>query len=284
MTSRRPLSQGLTAINDECLRSVKVSPFGIEEATVFLRSLLPHTIDARTFEAELAASMIIARQLRYLPLILRQLGTMIGRRSLLKDGPISALLERHVGAELFSQPCSYRIYGYLSSASDALANVITFLDPYQIDDAVLLSAQRCGDFPLKTYPMTDHDYFDAKDELLSHALLLQAGTDSVECHRVTHRSLRNRLDPTQFRQGFHCASQLLEGRWPSKRKMKNAVLGNWPEFDSLHGHVHELSTIYLEYARRSHDIDSSYMYLENDAYLNFLLLSTWWVPAESQTR
>lgn len=276
VTSRQSHPKGSSIGTDACLQTIEVHPFSLDEATAFLRSFAAYAIDAATasFEADLAASTIIQSYCHYLPLTLRRLGMMIGRRSVLGDRVIMAMLERHAGAELFSQPSSPLIYGYLSSRSDALANVLTFLDPYQIDDVILLGAQRCTEFPLKDFPMTDDDYFGTKYELSSHALL-RAGADSLEIHRVTHRSLRNRLDPVRFRQGFHCACKLLEKRWPSRRKMKNVVLGNWPEFDSLHSHVHELSSIYVEYLCRLKDYMSEELKLVNEAYLKILLLSTW---------
>lgn len=272
ITSRQPCPNGSSIQTNAPLQTIEVRPFNLDEATAFLRFFAPHAIDAVNFGAELTAPIIKSS---YLPLTLRRAGIIFGRRSREKASLNMAMLERHFWAELVSQPSNPLVYGILSSTSNALANVLIFLDPYQIDDTILLGAQRCTMFPSKDFPMTDDEYFDAKEELSSHALI-QAGTHSLEIHRMMHQSLRERLDSTSFRQSFHCASQLLEVRWPSRRKMKNVMLGNWPEFDSLYSHVYELSIIYIE--RLSSMMKNITFELQNSfsaSYLRVLLLSTW---------
>ena len=188
------------------------------------------------------------------------------------SGKLVRFTQEHLSSSEFSDPS----YSYLSSSSNALANVLAFLDPYQIDDAIPLGAQSCIELPLKDFPMTDEDYFDAKEELCSRAVFGARNT-SLDIHRVTQRSLRRRLSGDEFRQGFRCACLLLEKQWPSRRKMANVVLGNWPEFDSLNSHVHELSSIYNEHLSRLRysNIVAEQRKLVCDAFLNVLLLSTW---------
>lgn len=101
-----------------------------------------------------------------------------------------ATLDHYLGEVVFPQPSGPVMYGHLSSASSALTNVITFLNPYNINDAMMLGAQCFKDFsfPLSAYPMTDQGYFDAKDELLLHSLCQVGASDSVDIHRVTHES------------------------------------------------------------------------------------------------
>ena len=55
--------------------------------------------------------------------------------------------------------------------------------------------------------------------------------------------------------------------------MKNVVLGNWPEFDALHSHVHTLSSIFLGYDRKTKSTVTQVISI--DSYLELLLLSTW---------
>lgn len=276
VTSRQPLiREGLGIEEDEPLLNFQVGPFVVEDATAFIRSLAPSVFHAENTAADLATLTTIAEDCRCLPLNLRMVGTILNRRSSSKDKQIMAVLEQHASRVLASQPSSPLTYASLSSPSYALANVIAFLDPYRIDDAILLGAQRYKDTPLNAFPMNDQDYFNAKNELIAHALLA-AGADSgaFHIHRVTARSLRTNLDPDKFRQGFHCASRLLEARWPTRRKMKNIVLGNWPEFDALHSHVHKLSSILVEYDRKRKN-GKLKQELSNDSYLRTLLLSTW---------
>ena len=274
VTSRQPLRAGLNDDEDDCFHLFHVGPFVVEEATAFVRSLAPDAVDAANPAADIATLMTIANSCGCLPLTLRTVGTMINRRSSIKKQEIMVTLEEHAIRVLPSQPSSPLIYAELSSASLALLNVIAFLDPYCLDDAVLLGAQRYKQVPLSTFPMNDDDYFDAKNELIAHALLaVGAGSGTINIHRVTSRSLRAKLDPNKFREGFQSACRLLEARWPSRRKMKNIVLGNWPEFDALHSHVHKLFSIFVEHVRKTQGkVEQE---LSNDSYLQSLLLSTW---------
>ena len=271
VTSRRSIPAGLDIREDKCFHSFHVGPFIVEDATAFIRSLAPDAVDAANPAPDIATLKIIAESCGCLPLTLRRVGTIINRR---KKKEIMATLEELAIRVLPSQPSSPLIYTKLSSASLALANVITFLDPYCVDDAVLLGAQRYKHVPLSAFPMNDNDYFDAKNELIAHALLaVGADPRAINIHRVTAKSLRAKLDPDNFREGFQSACRLLEARWPSGRKMKNIVLGNWPEFDALHSHVHRLSNIFVEYDREKKGAVEQE--LSNDSYVQLLLLSTW---------
>ena len=270
VTSRQLSSQDFD-IRDGRLHIIDVGPFSVEDARAFLRALISQGLNLGNMEAQDKSLLKMAENCRYLPIRLRRLGKDINRYILANLGKFIAMVERRAACVLVSQPS---ISGTLSSASRALASVITFFDPYHIEDAILLGAQRYKDFPLKAFPMTDQGYYDAKDELLSHDLCHNVGSHSFELCRVKRSALRAKLDPIQFRQGFGCASQLLHARWPSKRKLRNVVLGNWPEFDSLHSHVHELSSIFIEHDRRQDDGVYS-QELSNNAYMQILLLSTW---------
>ena len=258
------------------LRLIKLRPFDLGEAVAFLRSFLPDTFTAAISEAHLAVSMTIARRHPYLPFILRRLGTMLRSRNLPEDMVIKDIFERHEGGELFSQPWGPVIFGYLSPPSDALASVMTCLDPYQIRSSILLGAQRCFRLPLKYFPMTDLAYHKCTEELYSHALLrYSANRKYITVHRLTHDALRNGLNLIRFWQCLHSASRLLEVQWPSKRKMKNVVLGNWPEFDSLHTHVHQLAVTYARFVTSLDEIDYEELDVLNESLTNILLLSTW---------
>lgn len=275
VTSRQPLPAGLDIEQDENLHTVKVKPFVVEDATGFIQSLAPCAVDPTNPVLGVASLTKIAERCGCLPLNLRGVGTILNRYGSIKNNQIMATLEQHASCVLDSQPSDSLISDNLSSASMALANVISFLDPYCVDDSILLGAQRYRNVSLSAFPMRDDDYFEAKNELITYALL-DAGADpyAVNMHRVTARSLRNHLDPDDFRESFQSACQLLEARWPSRRKMKNIVLGNWPEFDALHCHVHQVSSICREYDRQRR---KGYVIqdLVNDTYMNLLFQSTW---------
>ena len=268
VTSRQNSQVGLDIKDDRCLHNFQVDPFVIEDATDFIRALAPCAFGAVGTAADTSTLTAIARNCGYLPLTLRRFGSM-------KEAMSIGEIEQLASCLLPSGSSNPLIEGYLSSTSSALLSAITFLDPYCIDDAILLGARRHIDVPLREFPMKDDDYFDAKNELIAHALLT-TGTNSnaIEIHRVTARALRAKLDPDSFREGFQSACRLVEARWPSRRKMKNIMFGNWPEFDSLHSHVHELSNIFVEYDRKRIK-GKDQQDLSNDSYLNVLLLSTW---------
>lgn len=268
ITSRRRIPENLVASCSRRTREIKISSLGMEEAISFLKHLSDEA-NEENLEATLAEHRFIAEICHGQPLALRAAGTMSNRQKLLD---MRTAVGRYAGGVL--SPHSTAMWANLSSRSCALAVVIAFLDPYGLDDATLLGAQRYGDLPLPSFPLTDQQYFDAKDELLSHALCRDVGLSSFDMHRVTQSALRARLNSLELKLGFHSASLLLNGCWPSKRKMRHIALGNWPEFDSLHGHVSELSKNFLELDHGITDSNGAPDLL-NDAYVRILLLSTW---------
>lgn len=275
VTSRQTVRTDLFIEGEQDWHTFEIASFGVKEATEFIRSLAPCAIDAFDTAVDLAMLTTIAENCGCLPLTLRRVGMMINRLGSMEDKQLMEVLETHASCVLTFQPSSPLPYTNLSSTSLALVNVIAFLDPYCIDDAILLGAQRYKDVPLSAFPMKDDDYFDAKNELIAHALLAVSADFNALCiHRVTARSLRAKLHPDNFRVGFQLACQLLEARWPSRRKMKSIVLGNWPEFDTLHSHIHELSSIFANEFQKEENgrltQESS-----NYTYLKVLFLSTW---------
>ena len=267
ITTRRRIPENLVASCSRRIPEIRISSLGMEEAISFLKHFGDEA-NEDNLEATLAEHRFIAEICHGQPLALRAAGTMSNRQKLLD---IRTAVGRYVGGFLSAH--STAMWANLSSSSWALAVVIGFLDPYGLDDATLLSAQRYGDFPLPSFPLTDQHYFDAKDELLSHALCRDVGFASFDMHRVTQSAIRAGLNSVELKLGFHSASLLLNGCWPSERKMRHIALGNWPEFDSLHGHVSELSKNFLELDHRIKDSNGA-LDLLNDAYVRILLLST----------
>ena len=268
VTTRQRIPEDLVASCSRRIREFKISSLGMEEAISFLMHFGDEA-NEDNLVATLAEHRFIAEICRGQPLALRAAGTMSNRQKLLE---MRTAVGCYVGGVL--SPHSTAMWANLSSRSCALAAVIAFLDPHGLDDATLLSAQRYGDFPLPSFPLTDRHYFDAKEELLSHAVCENLGFASFDMHRVTQSALRAGLNSVELKLGFHSASLLLNGCWPSKRKMRHIALGNWPEFDSLHGHVSELSKNFLELDHRIRDSNGAPDLL-NDAYVRILLLSTW---------
>lgn len=275
VTSRQTVRARLDIEGEQGWHTFEVGPFAVKEATELIHSLARYAVDSSDPATDVATLTTIAENCGRLPLTLLRVGMIINRLGSMKDKQLVGVLEKHTSCVLACQPSSPLIYTSLSSASLALVNVITFLDPYCIDDAILLGAQRYKDVPLSAFPMKDDDYFDAKHELIAHALLsVGADSNAIRIDRATARSLRAKLDPDNFREGFQSTCKLLEARWPSRRKMKSIVLGNWPEFDGLHSHVHKLSSIFAKEFRKQENGRLNQK-LSNDTYLKVLFLSTW---------
>lgn len=267
ITTRRHIPEEPVASCFQRTREIQIKPLGMEEAISFLKHFADEA-NKNNSAATLAEHKFIADLCHGHPLALRVVGTMSNQKLL----DMRTIVGRHVDGVL--SPYISAMWADLSSRSYAMAAVIAFLDPYGLDDATLLSAQRCEDFPQPSFPLTDQHYFDAKDELLSHAVCRDVGPTSFDMHRIAQSALRAGLNSVELRLGFHSASLLLNGCWPSKRKMRHVALGNWPEFDSLHAHVSELSKNFLELDHRIKDSNGAPDLL-NDAYVRILLLSTW---------
>ena len=275
VTSRLMSQEGLEIGDDQCLHSFQIDPFGAEDATDFIRALAPCAFSATVTAADASILTAIVTNCDYLPFTLRGVGTFINRLGSMKESISIGTMQQLASCLLGFGYLHPLLEDALSSTSSALLNVITFLDPYCIDDAILLGARRHKDVLLRGFPMKDDDYFNAKNELITHALLTTgSNSNAIGIHRLTARALRAKLGPDDFREVFQSACRLVEAQWPSRRKMKNIMLGNWPEFDSLHGHVHELSNIFVEYDRKRRK-GKDEQELSNDSYLNVLLLSTW---------
>lgn len=274
VTSRQTVRERPDIGGEVGWHAFEVGPFGVKEATEFLSSLARCTADASDPAIDVATMTRIAAICGCLPLTLLRVGMMINQLGLMEDKQLMRVLKKQASRVLAFQPFSPMIYASLSSTSLALVKVIAFLDPYCIDDAILLGGQRYKDVLLSAFPIKDDDYFDAKQELMAHALLaVGAGSNVIRIDRATARSLRAKLDPDDFRDCFQSTCKLLEARWPSRRKMKSIVLGNWPEFDALHSHVHELSGIFANEFRKQENRLAQELF--DDTYLKVLFLSTW---------
>ena len=275
VTSRQTVHARLDIEGEQGWHTFKVGPFGVKEATEFVHSLARYAVDSSDPATDIATLTTIAENCGCLPLSLLRVGMAINRLGSIKGKQLIGVLEKHASCVLAFQPSSPLIYTNLSSASLALVKVITFLDSYCIDDAILLGAQRYKDVPLSAFPRKDDDYFNAKHELIAHALLaVGANSNSIRIDRATARSLRAELDPDNFREVYQSTCKLLEARWPSRRKMKSVVLGNWPEFDALHSLVHKLSSILAKEVLKQEN-GRLKQELSNDTYLKVLFLSTW---------
>lgn len=111
-----------------------------------------------------------------------------------------------------------------------------------------------------------------KAELLND-FLCESDPDahSLTCHRALQTSIRTSLSTDEFEESFQAAAVLLLREWPSKRKLKSIIYGSWPDFDSLHSHLHKLSQIIFE-AGYGHKLDNIILLrLASDEFLRLLI-------------
>ena len=94
---------------------------------------------------------------------------------------------------------------------------------------------------------------------------------STYMHRAVQRAILSATESQQLKDAFDTASVLLLAQWPSKRKFTNIVLGNWPEFDQLHSHVHRLSELFVAIWAKA----SSRNFRFNWSFTKLLVQSTW---------
>jgi hypothetical protein len=164
----------------------------------------------------------------------------------------------------------------MSPGAYDLCTVMAILDPHEIQQSILLGAQTCKGVPLTDFPLSDYNFAAAKDEAVLHNICSVTGPRSLSMHRIVQQTLRRSIRAQKLTEGFNTASLLLLAQWPSERKFKNIVLGNWPEFDQLHSHVHSLSELFVD---MSTDNGSSTVTAANttvtSAFIDLLLQSTW---------
>lgn len=174
---------------------------------------------------------------------------------------------------------------YMSPKAYDLCSVMAILDPHEIQQSILLGAQTYEGVgvPLADFPLSDYNFAAAKDEVVSHQICWNKGPRSLSMHRIVQQTLRKSIKAQKLTEGFNTASLLLLAQWPSERKFKNIVLGNWPEFDQLHSHVHSLSEMFVD---MSTDNGSSTVTVANSgvtsAFIKLLLRSTWYGPKISK--
>ncbi|KAJ5609099.1 hypothetical protein N7528_009666 [Penicillium herquei] len=131
----------------------------------------------------------------------------------------------------------------LRPEAKSFCSVMSYLDPYDTPESTLLQAQRFSPM-IKSFPITDESFENAKFESVRHGLCVQSSRTSLRMHRAIQSAVREYLISTQQQENaFTTAVQLLLAQWPSRRKFKNVVFGYWPEFSRIHTQLHRLSEV-----------------------------------------
>ena len=282
ITTRQTSSVSISTGSRNC-QYIEVSYFPVDTALSFLKIMAPNADDTTNFQD--AESLI--RMGGSTPLVLRHIASVVNSKniSFQSFANFAKLLMDRVGDQVIAfgnasisprELCLNAWSTHLSNHGEGMINVLAFLDAYQIEDSILLGACACADIPLLNFPTKEDSIHQARKELVDFALCDEGGGqwEHMRCARSVQRSTRASLSADSFQRAFQTASVLLLKTWPSKRKLKRIVLGNWPEFDSLHSHLHSMSRAIFEIG---HNQNTSILDLASVEYMRLLVYFTWHV-------
>ncbi|CAN9380784.1 unnamed protein product [Alternaria alternata] len=248
VTSRDPLAKTRTYV--AISSGLELEPFVEVEAGLLLRNL---TGLAAT--ADIQSSELVARKLSGLPLAIMQIaGTMVRRdlsfeefSSLYDQEALRADLHR---ANEFASTARtlYTTWNFhdLSQSALSLINVITFFDPDQISEDILMmmSSVEVRHRP-EEYPVTATGFMDARSELAKSSLVKRnRERKELVIHRIIQDAARLRMQPDVVDSCFISVTHLLYTAWPfSEFEFSTA---RWRLCEPLISHVANLYRIYQQ--------------------------------------
>ncbi|RYN22169.1 hypothetical protein AA0115_g9324 [Alternaria tenuissima] len=248
VTSRDPLAKTRTYV--AISSGLELEPFVEVEAGLLLRKL---TGLAAT--ADIQSSELVARKLSGLPLAIMQIaGTMVRRdlsfeefSSLYDQEALRADLHR---ANEFASTARtlYTTWNFhdLSQSALSLINVITFFDPDQISEDILMmmSSVEVRHRP-EEYPVTATGFMDARSELAKSSLVKRnRERKELVIHRIIQDAARLRMQPNVVDSCFISVTHLLYTAWPfSEFEFSTA---RWRLCEPLISHVANLYRIYQQ--------------------------------------
>ena len=160
----------------------------------------------------------------------------------------------------------------LSAEADELCAVLACLDYVDIHESFLLAAAKCK-VPLRNLPTTIKRLESCRRETVLHGYICTLG-ESRLCWN--HESLQDAFQASMSLQqkidALNTTSLLLLSHWPSRKKIRNVLLGFWPEFDSIHTHVRRLSRLWVSLSRQRGSLKAL---IRDEPFMQLLTLSTW---------
>lgn len=217
LTSRDPLAK--TKSHVPVANGIDLDPFGPEDAGYLLRNLTGYQdlVDVKPSES-------ISRKLSGLPLAIVQIAATIVRRDLSFEEFLE-LYEMEAVRPDFHEPTEgvatkplYAVWSLqdLSSEASCLLNVIAFLDPDQISEALLsISVELPEHERLTGYPISIKSFVAARTELTKSSLI-RRNRDRKELgiHRIIQDTVRTRMDTGMTKEVFRHVANLLYSAWP----------------------------------------------------------------------
>ena len=131
----------------------------------------------------------------------------------------------------------------------ALLEVISFLDPDQIQESIFVTKNLNHEStPLQSYPTTRLAYRQARGELVMQSLVRRNEDGKVIwIHRVlrdTVKSHLSKLGKERVAARFSTAVHLVKEAWPVLPAEKRHKVDRWPVCEGLYPHVLELHSFY----------------------------------------
>ncbi|KAF2673381.1 hypothetical protein BT63DRAFT_421538 [Microthyrium microscopicum] len=217
VTSRDPLAK--TRSHVSVAGGIDLDPFGSNEAGTLLRQLTGYHENS-----DVEPSEAIAAKLSGLPLAITQIAGTIQRRDLDFVEFLDLYERETVRSDFYKdgvmsvQKNLYTVWAFedLSPQALALLYVISFLDPDQIPEELLLNMANVEEIDrIKDYPQDTAEFVAARTELTKSSLLKRnRERKELIIHRIVQDTSRARMDVDTFKAVFNGVQSLLYITWP----------------------------------------------------------------------
>jgi hypothetical protein len=122
----------------------------------------------------------------------------------------------------------------------------SFLCSDHIDQRILQSSMKCREGIHLVFPDPEPEFLPALKRLWSLGLLDPGMKGHWTRPQILQEASLQSMDNQEFVDAFRTVSTLLLSQWPKPRKLGNVVRGYWPEFDSLHSNVWNLTILFAD--------------------------------------
>ncbi|KAK3326193.1 hypothetical protein B0H66DRAFT_600329 [Apodospora peruviana] len=219
---------------DFCLgNGIMLQPLSVEDAVRFFVEQLNLDSDGHTRLDSASDVGSFVERFGGLPLALVQVASLIRRRQMTLD-EFSQLSRRGLKpAGLANYQASqsdgdyqhsiFTVWAFesLDEATKSLLNVMSLMDPFAIQEAILQpqeeNAHRLAESVPKPYPIDVGAYVSARSELVKASLISRSlPSRHVELHPLVQEVVQTGMDEEQLRTHFSTAVALIHAAWPSE--------------------------------------------------------------------
>jgi hypothetical protein len=271
---------------DFCLGcGIILRPLAFPEAVDLFMTLLNRDSETR-YERDASTDSLLER-FNGLPLALVQVASLIRRRSMTvseffqvyEHGVQETGLAEHQASQYDGHyhHSLFTVWAFesLDASSQSLLNVMSLLDPFNIQEAILLAK-----FPLSStnhYPDTTDAYVTARSNLLKASLVTRnLHSEHVELHPLVQEVVRARMTAPQVFLHFKTAVILVHASWPSEGVKWGHETSHREQSGQLIPHALKLKEIF---EKREIKLDSEI----EESWIELLKDSGWSVLHEAET-